>query len=311
MDSIKCFLCSELFVMKRQTFENDKQKINEHFKQKHFLRISERYESIVCGSENCDKQFVHFSTYYSHIFAKHLSFLADDTKNLYFERIDFGGKFAKMIAEVRLSNLSSSASDINRFSIAANDLLLSCMEDVDKVVKKFLMKKDIDLDADDTRQFLSLFSVENNLKIYQTVDGQVKSLKRQCAYVDPVTCQLDKVLKVKTDVTTNEVKTTEDFKTFQYIPIIETLKLVLSNKEVMYYVQNEKDANILKLTINAFAVTGRANPLKIMNFCKNFLKQFVFNSILTNFYLTIHLVPKRMVTKLLLFTVVSKICPTI
>lgn len=286
MDRIECFLCSEMFVITRQSFNDDKKKMSDHFKEKHFLRLSDRYESIICGSQNCDKQFVHFSTYYSHVFAKHLSFSSDDTKNVYSERIDFSGKFAKMMAEIRLSNASSSASDISRFSFAANDLLLSCMEDVGEVVKKFMVKKNIDLNAADTRQFLSVFSVENNLKIYQTIDGQVKSIKRQCTYVDPVECQLHKVGKIKKDSKTSELKPTETFRTFQYIPIIETLKLVLSNKEVMDFVQNEKDCSHADKYDDCICTYRTCKSFKNHEFLQKFSKairiKFYFDEFLPN-----------------------------
>lgn len=79
-------------------------------------------------------------------------------------------------------------------------------------------------------------------------DGHIETLKQHYNYIEPREIFLGKRQEQRFNRKTKKFEPVEVNESFQYVPIIETLKLVMSHKEVRDYVNSEKSATDGTLT---------------------------------------------------------------
>lgn len=93
---------------------------------------------------------------------------------------------------------------------------------------------------DEAKTVLETFEFDSPFEGLKTLDGQIESLKSFSHYIEPVEVPLgyrmDSVLKRNSTV----YKPKRVLETFQYVPVIPTLTLVLSSPEIRESVESEK-----------------------------------------------------------------------
>ncbi|XP_036138783.1 uncharacterized protein LOC118644388 isoform X2 [Monomorium pharaonis] len=91
-------------------------------------------------------------------------------------------------------------------------------------------------------ELLSNFDFENPFDDLHTLKGQIKALKINCGYIEPIEIPLgyrmENLLHSETGTYTPKIV----LETYQYVPIIDTLKLVLSNTEIKEAILSEQSS---------------------------------------------------------------------
>lgn len=109
-----------------------------------------------------------------------------------------------------------------------------------KNLESFLQKKNLFHDPDAQKLLSSLNVNENNFQDLRTLQQQISALKCNFNYVESV----EKLLGCRTenvyDSQTRTFKPREVYETFQYIPIVEVLKLIMSNTSAREIIISEK-----------------------------------------------------------------------
>ena len=240
IDNITCTLpktkCTESF--------DNFNLISTHFKTYHFVNLSEHFdEKIKCGVKNCNKSFKKMKSYGEHINTFHTKYVFhSDEKEFICRPLNFRSKYAKMIADAKFST-NTSAINCDKFIDASFGLMSETLADVQTEVERFLKFKGIDTSSSDTVNFLKRLSFCPTVNKFKSLNGHKKALKENYTFIEPIKQSLgrkfeSKYIKEKQQF---EIKSIEE--SFQYVPIIETIKLVLSNKEVFDYIQNEKESS--------------------------------------------------------------------
>ena len=99
---------------------------------------------------------------------------------------------------------------------------------------------------------MSKFDIDDPFKDLTSVEKQIDALKLEFNYVEPVEKNLGYRIEDRYDASLEETVPTKVYETFQYVPIIDVLKLILSNKEARYYIMFERTASIDLNVLSSF-----------------------------------------------------------
>ena len=194
--------------------------------------------------------------------------------------IDFSKHVCKLIADVKAASPITNASIIDKFSESAEIFLNNIMTETQEMVVDFFNEQGIYTSSLKNQTFKKKFRSPDCFKQYRTHRGQVKALKKQYKYVEPKEIYLGgsrlEYRMVNFLYTLKEIP-----ETFMYIPIIETLKLVLSNREVYDYIKNEKSRSGSFYTNFRDAESFKENPF-FQKYPTALRLQFYNNGILIN-----------------------------
>ena len=100
-----------------------------------------------------------------------------------------------------------------------------------KKVQKFIASKNLSEDLESVK-LLRTFDIENPYEELRDLDQQIKALKERCNYIEPIEIPLDYRMDNTLNRETGTFMPKRVLDTCQYVPVIETLKLVLSNRHV-------------------------------------------------------------------------------
>lgn len=226
MDTITCCFCERKF--------KTTDLLNNHFKSGHsHINLSEScLNRYVCKVRKCNTTFSRAYKFLMHCKLKHLGGNEKDkykhqlAQNNEYEQSESDQKafslearVSEIIANLRFST-SITGADLGRCVDATENLLSDVMKQIRDKTKDFLDKKGIDSFDAEAIEFLDSLKMGESFSKFKNMDGQIRALKKHFTYVDPQE---------------KSFGSNED-STFQYTSLIETLTLVLSNKEVMDYV---------------------------------------------------------------------------
>ena len=240
MNCIQCSFCDNIY-------ENS-QSLKDHFKNDHQILLSRANPSgFTCKTNNCMRKFTTIKSLLLHIDKMHyldLKNSADEpdptekrcTPSWSPTDLLLAGDITQMISDLRLCTNVTGA-DLGRVVDSLENVLSNIMSRVVEKIKEFLTHKNIDIFDDDQ------FDNKKTFSQYKTIHGQIQALKQKYTFIDATQIHLGNHQEVKTDKETGASTKVLVDDSFQYVPLIETLKLVLSNEEVFNYV-NENQSHL-------------------------------------------------------------------
>ncbi|KAK3910425.1 Transcription factor IIIA [Frankliniella fusca] len=155
------------------------------------------------------------------------------------EPIDLKKAAADIILDLRSTGGVTSAL-IERFQEACTTIIDNVTATQRQTVKRFLDSNLNLTDTNEAQDLLRELAVENPFQHIRTLKQQLNYFSREMGLVLPVPHFIGYRSEWKLDPATNQYEVTQSSMVFQYIPIIETLKLILSNPRLRYLIENEK-----------------------------------------------------------------------
>ncbi|XP_044579588.1 uncharacterized protein LOC123261800 [Cotesia glomerata] len=108
-----------------------------------------------------------------------------------------------------------------------------------KLIVNFNAEVDL-IGNDEAKDILKALDLSNVFDGLRRFDGQITVLEQSCQYIKPVEIPLGRRMDNKLNRITGTYQPTSVMDTFQYVPIIETLKLVISNPNVLEAILHEQ-----------------------------------------------------------------------
>lgn len=212
-----------------------------HLKGAHYLPLSTKSDGkFICKNIFCNSRYSKFDSFLNHVKSNHLKdgqfhFTRKTLKGpvegtnqeklkapFDFSPLKIEGIISKMVADLRFST-SMTGADLGRCVDGTKQVVAEILGQVRKNITEYLNYKDIELNEID--KLVNTLTFQNTSSQYKTMKGQIAALKKNYHYIDPIQMSFS-----NTDGSSEA--------TFQYISIIDTLKLVLSNHEVAEYMKN-------------------------------------------------------------------------
>lgn len=244
LDDVTCtFLSCSLNKEESPKTYVDVESLKKHLTDYHYQNISESVDSeIECGSRNCKKKFKKFISYFNHLNQNHTKYINNKTKETFVcKSLNLRSKFARMISEIKFTT-NTSASNCDKFVNASFSLMSETLAEVKSEVSRYLTYKGLDISSSETKNFLDRLSFAPTINEFKSTRGQTKALKENFSFVEPKKADLgsreETVYNEEKDIY-EKVMVPENF---YYVSAIDILKLLMSNKEVFDYVENEKES---------------------------------------------------------------------
>ena len=243
MDRISCPLCELKF---RHT-----SLLKGHLRNDHHISISAPSTTgFVCKTRSCFKSFKRVRDLLKHIDNMHSiddneidtsqseQNVSNENRSWIPTPMTFESNMAQLVSDLRFSTNVTGA-DMGRFVQSTDNLLSNIMSEVSEKIEMFLKYKNVDVYNDEGQAFLDQFKYKESFSNYTNIQGQIQALKNHYYYIEAQDIYLGNRpdTKLKKNTLTNKSILKESF--FQYVPVTETLKLILSNEEVMNYVSNK------------------------------------------------------------------------
>lgn len=153
---------------------------------------------------------------------------------------DVSASAAKMVADLRTSIFT--AENVRKIINITEPLMSDVTNYVQQIITEYMKAKNIDIDEDED-DLLNKCDLSHLFKNMQTPSGQTKTIKTSYKYIDPIEVPLglrfDKKLNSKTQCWERQ----KVWETSQYVPIIETLKLIVSHASIREFINSEKDSD--------------------------------------------------------------------
>lgn len=136
-----------------------------------------------------------------------------------------GRSASLMIANLRASSCFTGAA-LTRVAGSAANLLSGVTEFVNDEMKKFCNSEDMDINSPEVQILLDKFNFNDLFNGMDSLQGQIKALKEHYHFIKPVEIPLGCRLEQRFCSQNQCWRQTPVYETFQYIPIIETSKLI-------------------------------------------------------------------------------------
>ena len=230
-----------------------------HFKNYHKIRISQSNAStFICKTDNCLRKFKTCKNLFVHIDKMH--YLDKDNENNDDEnestsahddciksswnpsKISLASEISEMIANLRL-NTNITGTDFSRFIDSLEKIISNLILNVTEKNDDFLKYKNIDTSDSELKTFLNQFDVKTCFTEYTSIQGQINALQKKYQFINTKEITLGQQQTIIKDKDSGEDKPLITYDSFQYIPVIDTLQLLLSNKEVFEYVNASHDSS--------------------------------------------------------------------
>ncbi|XP_065208206.1 uncharacterized protein LOC135840708 isoform X1 [Planococcus citri] len=104
----------------------------------------------------------------------------------------------------------------------------------------FLENNGIEKDSPDVSELLKKFDLNDAFTNLDTLDGQIDAFRENCSYVNPQEIPLGTRIDQRLDRSSNEFLPKTINETFQYVPVVDVLKLVLQSQEIKDAILTEK-----------------------------------------------------------------------
>ena len=241
MDRVQCSFCE-------RKFENSLL-LKVHFKNDHIINLSKNDTEFICKTDNCMKPFKTSKGFFTHIDTMHYFSQNNETTEFTTaketlchswnpKKLSIDGNITEMIADLKLST-NVTGLDFGRFLDSIEELLSDVMLRVTEKIKEFFEHKNMDILDPENKLFLNQFNIQQSFSNYKNLQGQIQMLKKNYNFIEAKEVHLGYHEEVKIDKKTGLEKTVFVEDSFQYVPLIDTLKLVLSNEEVSTYLQKD------------------------------------------------------------------------
>ena len=149
---------------------------------------------------------------------------------------------AKMVAYLR-SNASITGTNLSQACMAAEIFVCNIANFFQQKVMNYFSGKDISLDQADIQSLLSEFEISASFNKFSSIEEQLKILKMYYRMIDPVEIPLGDRCESVLNRQSGEYEPKLVIESFQYVPIIESLKLILSHSSVRKYIEEESSSS--------------------------------------------------------------------
>ncbi|XP_044593370.1 histone-lysine N-methyltransferase, H3 lysine-79 specific-like [Cotesia glomerata] len=272
MERLNCFLCHRLVSGELSGLKN-------HFVNVHGLTVSQGVgdRGFKCDQGGCCRRFLNFSSLRRHIKKIHLHNQLnhnDDSEmnvdnnndnendNRNDNNIDDNDHFhpnndgennnnnnnnrvfdmsyhiVRMIGRFQCKP-SMTTSTLTDIVDECEELLVNTCDFLRNKVNNFFIEQDL-IGNDEAKDILKAFDLSNVFDGLRRFDGQITALEQSCQYIKPVEIPLGRRMDNKLNRITGTYQPTSVMDTFQYVPIIETLKLDIYNPNVLEAILHEQ-----------------------------------------------------------------------
>ena len=228
-------------------------------KTNHSLKLTDTGEDIRrCTSNDCGHAFNYSKSFFTHVENYHclltplgiedeplqqsvneIPNIEDDLdKKWIHESFSYETHFTETVAKLRMSTKCTGA-DLGRCIESYESFFAGAMANMRKRTEDYLQSVNVDITSSKAQEFLKQYDEHDSFLGMKDLRGQLRALRKYCKFVDPVeVCVKTVPTKIKNPETNKEEIILEP-KYMQYVPVIETLKMLLSNPEVMDYVKTK------------------------------------------------------------------------
>ena len=251
-NSLNCQFCGCSF--------NNVRTLKAHIKA-HGYKLTDKGEDIwICATNNCKQKFKTSRGFFYHVdvyhcikksvvsvdlhqasqHAKTLENVKNDPKEKCFHdnMLLYEKHFTECIANLRMET-KCTGEDLGRVVKAFESFHAAAMADMKKRAIEFLISSNVDIASEEAQRFLKEYDVQETFSGLKNLRGQIRAIKKYYKFVEP----LEVLVGCQPTLEKNEKSGADEIvmkpKFMQYVSVIETLKLVLSNPEVMEYIENE------------------------------------------------------------------------
>jgi len=133
---------------------------------------------------------------------------------------------ARMISTLR-SSYSFTGAALQRVATADN-FVSNITDFVQDEINDFCKSKCINMKDPDVEMFLNKFKFDDFFKNMQSLKSQIKVLKSKYTYIEPLEISLGCRIDQRFQASNNQWQQKQIYETIQYVPIIKTLKLIVS-----------------------------------------------------------------------------------
>ena len=188
-------------------------------------RINSKTKFFPCKTNNCGLTYTNFKDFKSHVVSVHnLAKFADtvESNNSWVpSNISFDNIVLKSIANLRLNNVITGTA-LGTFVNETENILRGAMSNVQTKIKEYFGYKQFD--SPDANEFVNQFTFNDSYSKYTSMRGQIQELQKKFNYVNAESKYIG-----------------PDNDEYMYVPFIKTLQLILSNEEVMQYIENHSN----------------------------------------------------------------------
>ncbi|XP_065204550.1 uncharacterized protein LOC135834551 [Planococcus citri] len=270
MAHLKCFLCTQFF-----------KKFDEwtyHLKFHHALYLSQTLPNgYPCPIEGCARNFTFFQPLSKHIRDKHgtvifprslntativedndCSASVDDVDNhsppIHHADEQFAppcaenkNSFSLHLAVVKMVAKLQSKANMNTASICyildvLEEIFSDTVEFLKHQVQNFIQHNAIAIDSPDVVELIQKFDFGKPFADLKTLDGQIRAVRNFGSYIEPKEIPLGQRIDQVLDRKSQEYVPRAVYETFQYVSVIEVLKVVMANQEIRTAIESEKPA---------------------------------------------------------------------
>ncbi|KAK3932996.1 Heat-inducible transcription repressor [Frankliniella fusca] len=153
------------------------------------------------------------------------------------ENVDMGRSAAMMVLNLRQSALTTSS--IQRVQDECYKMMIDTRNLIKGKVIDFLRNENL-INLPSSRDLLRELDLSNPFRPIRTLKQQLAYFAREMGLVVPVPLFLDYRPDFRLNPETNQYEPTQVSMTFQYIPIIDTLRLILSNPKLRELIELEQ-----------------------------------------------------------------------
>ncbi|XP_034255507.1 uncharacterized protein LOC117653747 [Thrips palmi] len=161
---------------------------------------------------------------------------AEEDPLLRVENVDLGKSAAMMVLNLRQSALTTAS--IERIQDECYKMMINTRNLIKGKVIDFLRDENL-IQLPSSRDLIRELDLANPFLPIKTLKQQLAYFAREMGLVLPVPLFLDYRPDSRLNPETNQYEPTQVAMTFEYIPIIETLKLILSNRKLRELIESE------------------------------------------------------------------------
>ena len=208
---------------------------------------------------DCNKFFLTYKSFMTHVKSEHSS-----TENLEIQRenialsrepvkikeenksetINLKKSALHLVAELRSSHRFTGKA-LGEVTEKIEPFLADLSNYVKVEITKFLnnqpFSKDL-FDSEEFKSFMGKFDFTGLFMNMGSLDAQIKAMKEFFTFIDPQSIPFGPRMDLKHDSSIDSHEQKPVYDCFQYVRILETLKLIFSHKEILEYIKAEKDS---------------------------------------------------------------------
>lgn len=172
---------------------------------------------------------------YYHIQVVHVN--CQDVQSNDLEKLNVLGNVSRMVANLRTSPRILTEVAIDDFIQESEDHTQSVIEGSRTLMQSFIDRHK-SITAENLGAFTELLQA-NSFSKYLRSEGHLRAVKENFTFIEPLTIPLGKKPERKRDKKSGKYPFAAVYDTFQYVPILDTIKCVLNNDKIREFIHNE------------------------------------------------------------------------